>query len=139
MSDNGKIQTVNPATGKVISSYDIIEHIAKNAQITFEKWKKKEVLESCDYIRDLAKILTKNKDRYAKIVTEEMGKPITQAIAEVEKCALVCEYYSENAEVFFRDEIVPTEFRKSFLSFEPLGVCRGIFHFGKSCVMLFRH
>ncbi|MFZ0893092.1 MAG: NAD-dependent succinate-semialdehyde dehydrogenase [Candidatus Nitrosopolaris sp.] len=130
-SNNGKIQTVNPTTGKVISSYDImsiekIEHIAKNAQNAFEKWKKKEILERCDYIRDLAKILTKNKDRYAKIVTEEMGKPITQAIAEIEKCGLVCEYYSENAEVFLRDEIVPTEYRKSFISFEPLGVVAGI-------------
>ncbi len=131
MANNAKIQTVNPTTGKVILSYDImsieqIEHIAKNAQNAFEKWRKKEILERCDYIRDLAKILTKNKNRYAKIVTEEMGKPITQAIAEIEKCVLVCEYYSENAEVFLRDEIVPTEFRKSFISFEPLGVVAGI-------------
>jgi aldehyde dehydrogenase len=131
MSNNDKIQTVNPTTGKAISSYDImsieqIEHIAKNAQNSFHDWKKKEILERCDYIRDLAKILTKNKDRYAKTVTEEMGKPISQAIAEIEKCVLVCEYYSENAEVFLRDEIVPTEFRKSFISFEPLGVVAGI-------------
>ncbi len=134
MSNNGKIQTVNPTTGKVISSYDImsteqIEHIARNAQNAFEKWKKKEILERCDYIRDLAKILTKNKDRYAKIVTEEMGKPITQSIAEIEKCGFVCEYYSENAEAFLRDEIVPTEYRKSFISFEPLGVVAGIMLF----------
>jgi acyl-CoA reductase-like NAD-dependent aldehyde dehydrogenase len=131
MSNNGKIQTVNPATGKVISSYDImsieqIQHITRNAQNAFEKWKKKEILERCDYIRDLAKTLTKNKDRYAKIVTEEMGKPITQSVAEIEKCSLVCEYYSENAEAFLRDEIVPTEYRKSFISFEPLGVVAGI-------------
>ena len=77
-------------------------------------------------IKDLAKILTKNKDRYAKIVTEEMGKPIAQSVAEIEKCGLVCEYYSENAEAFLRDEIVPTEYRKSFISFEPLGVVAGI-------------
>jgi len=100
MSNNGKIQTINPATGKVISTYDImsldqIEHIAKNAQNSFGNWKKKEILERCDYIRDLAKILSKNKSRYARIVTEEMGKPITQSIAEIEKCALVCEYYSD--------------------------------------------
>ena len=120
MSTNGKIQTVNPTTGKVISSYDImsmeqIEHIAKNAQDAFEKWKKKEILERCDYIRDLAKILTKNKERYAKIVTEEMGKPITQSVAEIEKCGLVCEYYSENAEAFLRDEMVLTEYRKRLI------------------------
>ena len=131
MSNKGKIETINPTTGRVISSYDSmsidqIELITKNAQNGFEKWKKKEILERCDYIRDLAKILSRNKDRYARIVTEEMGKPITQSIAEIEKCALVCEYYSENAEAFLRDEIVPTEFRKSFISFEPLGVVAGI-------------
>ena len=120
MSNKGKIETINPTTGRVISSYDSmsidqIELITKNAQNGFEKWKKKEILERCDYIRDLAKILSRNKDRYARIVTEEMGKPITQSIAEIEKCALVCEYYSENAEAFLRDEIVPTEFRKSFI------------------------
>jgi aldehyde dehydrogenase len=131
MSNNRKIETINPTTGRVISSYetmsvDKIERITKNAQNAFEKWRKKEILERCDYIRDLAKILIRNKDRYARIVTEEMGKPITQSIAEIDKCALVCEYYSENAEAFLRDEIVPTEFRKSFISFEPLGVVAGI-------------
>src|ERR1700758_4765651 len=131
MSNNGKIETINPTTGRVISSYesmsiDEIGLITKNAQHAFEKWRKKEILERCDYIRDLAKILIRNKDRYARIVTEEMGKPIIQSIAEIDKCALVCEYYSENAEAFLRDEIVPTEFRKSFISFEPLGVVAGI-------------
>jgi len=131
MSNNGKIETINPTTGRAISSYesisiDKIGLITKNAQNAFEKWRKKEILERCDYNRDLAKILSKNKDRYARIVTEEMGKPITQSIAEIDKCALVCEYYSENAETFLRDEIVPTEFRKSFISFEPLGVVAGI-------------
>jgi len=128
---NNRIETINPTTGRVISSYenmsiDKIELITKNAQNAFEKWRKKEILERCDYIRDLAKILRRNKDGYARIVTEEMGKPITQSIAEIDKCALVCEYYSENAEAFLRDEIVPTEFRKSFISFEPLGVVAGI-------------
>jgi acyl-CoA reductase-like NAD-dependent aldehyde dehydrogenase len=131
MSNNSKIQTINPASGKTISSYNItpidqIGNIAKNARNAFERWRGLEILERCDYIRNLAKILNKNRERYAKIVTEEMGKPITQSIAEIEKCSLVCEYYSENAESFLRDEIVPTEFRKSFISFEPLGVIAGI-------------
>src|SRR5215207_6777896 len=55
-----------------------------------------------------------------------MGKPIRQAIAEVEKCAWLCDYYSETAESFLHDELIPTEFRKSFVSFEPLGVVAGI-------------
>ena len=71
-----------------------------------------------------------------KLITEEMGKPIRQAIAEVEKCAWLCDYYSETAETFLRDELIPTEFRQRvFVSFEPIGVIAGImpwnFPFGR--------
>jgi aldehyde dehydrogenase len=55
-----------------------------------------------------------------------MGKPIRQSIAEIEKCAWVCDYYADHAETFLRDELIPTEFRKSFVSFEPVGVVAGI-------------
>ena len=55
-------------------------------------------------------------------MTMEMGKPILQSIAEVEKCAWVCEYYSENAEQFLSDEIIKSDASKSFVSYKPLGV-----------------
>ena len=55
-----------------------------------------------------------------------MGKPIAQSYAEIEKCIWLCEYYCENAESFLQDQLIPTEFRKSFVSFEPLGVIAGI-------------
>jgi acyl-CoA reductase-like NAD-dependent aldehyde dehydrogenase len=127
-----QISSINPTTGKVIASYDItateqISRIVNNAKtIGFENWKKKDILERCDYIKNLAKVLKKNREQYAKIVTEEMGKPITQSYAEIDKCIWLCEYYSEYAESFLRDEIIPTEFRKSFVTFEPLGIVAGI-------------
>jgi acyl-CoA reductase-like NAD-dependent aldehyde dehydrogenase len=70
--------------------------------------------------------MRKNREEYARTITEEMGKPIRQSLAEVEKCAWVCDYYADHAEVFLRDELIPTEFRKSFVSFEPLGVVASI-------------
>jgi acyl-CoA reductase-like NAD-dependent aldehyde dehydrogenase len=70
--------------------------------------------------------MRKNREDYARIVTEEMGKPVRQSLAEIEKCAWVCDYYADHAEVFLRDELIPTEFRKSFVSFEPLGVIASI-------------
>ena len=126
-----KISTINPANGQIIRSYECtdleqIPRIVANARIAFEKWKKKDIAERCDYIRTLAKVLNKNKDQYAKTITQEMGKPITQSYAEIEKCTWLCEYYFEHAESFLRDQIVPTEFRKSFVSFEPLGIVGGI-------------
>ena len=80
-----------------------ISYIVSNARTAFEMWKKKDLVERCDYIRNLAKVLNKNRDRYAKVITQEMGKPITQSYAEIEKCIWLCEYYCEYAESFLRD------------------------------------
>src|ERR687898_2586974 len=125
------IETVNPATGKPIAKYqnmttDQIHDKVKKARAALESWKTLEIAERCSLTRNLGRVIRKNKDDYAKIITEEMGKPIRQATAEVEKCAWLCDYYSEHSETFLRDELIPTEFRKSFVSFEPLGVIAGI-------------
>ncbi|HXG07270.1 MAG TPA: NAD-dependent succinate-semialdehyde dehydrogenase [Nitrososphaera sp.] len=122
-----KIETINPATGKVIASYDnatpeeVNKHV-RDARDAFQKWKKLDIAERAEHMRRLGRVMRKNREEYAHLITEEMGKPIRQSYAEIEKCAWVCDYYAEHAEVFLRDEIIPTEFRKSFVSFEPLGV-----------------
>ena len=130
MSD-GKIETINPATGKVISTYDNMSNdqirgIVENARLAQRKWKGLDISERNAYVRSLGRIMRKNKEEYARLITEEMGKPIRQAIAEIEKCAWLCDYYSEHSESFLHEELIPTEFRKSFVSFEPLGVVAGI-------------
>lgn len=122
-----QIETINPSTGKVIAAYDNaspeeVSRQVKAAREAFAKWKKLDLAERAEYMRKLGRVMRKNREEYARLVTEEMGKPIRQSLAEIEKCAWVCDYYAERAEVFLRDEIVPTEFRKSFVSFEPLGV-----------------
>jgi acyl-CoA reductase-like NAD-dependent aldehyde dehydrogenase len=125
------IETINPATGKVIAKYqnmtdDEIREKVSKARLALQGWKNLDIGERCSITRNLGRVMRKNKDSYAKLITEEMGKPIRQAVAEVEKCAWLCDYYSETAESFLRDELIPTEFRKSFVSFEPLGVVAGI-------------
>ncbi|MGA9165998.1 MAG: NAD-dependent succinate-semialdehyde dehydrogenase [Nitrososphaeraceae archaeon] len=125
------IETINPATGKVIAKYqnmtdDQIREKVSNARLALQGWKNLDIGERCSITRNLGRVMRKNKDAYAKLITEEMGKPIRQAVAEIEKCAWLCDYYSETAESFLRDELIPTEFRKSFVSFEPLGVVAGI-------------
>ena len=122
-----KIETINPSTGKVIAAYDNespeqVNRKVKFAREAFSKWKKLDLAERAEYMRRLGRVMRKNREEYARLVTEEMGKPVRQSLAEIEKCAWVCDYYAERAEVFLRDEIIPTEFRKSFVSFEPLGV-----------------
>jgi acyl-CoA reductase-like NAD-dependent aldehyde dehydrogenase len=125
------IETVNPATGKPIAKYhnmsiDEINDKVTNARTALKSWKSLDIGERCSLARKLGRVMRKNKDEYSRTITEEMGKPIRQATAEVEKCAWLCDYYSETAESFLRDELIPTEFRKSFVSFEPLGVIAGI-------------
>jgi acyl-CoA reductase-like NAD-dependent aldehyde dehydrogenase len=126
-----KFQTINPATGRVIADYynmsnDEVSGKIKNARIAFQNWKKLDISERTSYIRRLARVIRKNKDEYARLITEEMGKPVRQSIAEIEKCVWACDYYAEHAESFLSDELIPTEFRKSFVSFEPLGVIAAI-------------
>jgi acyl-CoA reductase-like NAD-dependent aldehyde dehydrogenase len=126
-----KMETINPATGKVIATYDnmdtdIIIQKVKNSRLALEQWKKLDNSERALYMHSLARIMRKNKEVYAKLITEETGKPIKQSIAEIEKCEWVSDYYAERAESFLRDEIIPTEFRRSFVSFEPLGVVAAI-------------
>jgi acyl-CoA reductase-like NAD-dependent aldehyde dehydrogenase len=125
------IETVNPATGKILARYDndSAEEVSakvKNARKAFPAWKKLDIGERAEYMRRLARVMRKNREEYARLITEEMGKPVRQSLAEIEKCAWVCDYYAEHAEAFLRDQLVPTEFRKSFVSFEPLGVVASI-------------
>lgn len=125
------IETINPATGKVIASYEnesseVVSRKVKAARAAFDSWKKRELSERSELMRRLGRVMRKNREEYSRVITEEMGKPIRQALAEVEKCGWVCDYYAEHAEVFLRDALVPTEFRKSFVSFEPLGVVASI-------------
>jgi acyl-CoA reductase-like NAD-dependent aldehyde dehydrogenase len=126
-----KIETINPATGKVIATYDNetpdqVSKRVKAGREAFASWKKRDLSERTELMRRLGRVMRKNREEYARVVTEEMGKPIRQSLAEVEKCAWVCDYYADHAEVFLRDELIPTEFRKSFVSFEPLGVVASI-------------
>jgi acyl-CoA reductase-like NAD-dependent aldehyde dehydrogenase len=107
-------------------SNDQIRGIVENARLAQRKWKGLDISERNAYVRSLGRIMRKNKEEYARLITEEMGKPIRQAIAEIEKCAWLCDYYSEHSESFLHEELIPTEFRKSFVSFEPLGVVAGI-------------
>src|SRR5687768_9305642 len=73
-----------------------------------------------------AELLERNAERYGRLMTIEMGKPITASIAEVRKCALVCRFYAENAERFLSDEYVATDATSSYIHYQPLGVILAI-------------
>jgi succinate-semialdehyde dehydrogenase/glutarate-semialdehyde dehydrogenase len=77
-------------------------------------------------MRDLAELLKQKKEKLGALMTQEMGKPIKQSIAEAEKCAWVCEYYADNAERFLSKKEISTDSKKSFISFQPIGLVLAI-------------
>lgn len=118
--------SINPYTGKEIEKFEEIsseklEEKLQNATSGFVKWRKTTFEERTKLVKNLAEELRKNKQNYAKTMTQEMGKPISQAIAEIEKCAWVCEYYAENAVHQLADEEIETDAEQSYITYEPLG------------------
>ncbi|MFH6603826.1 NAD-dependent succinate-semialdehyde dehydrogenase [Maribacter algicola] len=118
--------SINPYTGKRLFEFTPLtsEQLNKkisNADHTYRTWKKTTFEHRAALIRNVAKILKDKKHKYATIITQEMGKPISQAVAEIEKCAWVCEYYAENAAHQLKDEIIETDALKSYVRYEPLG------------------
>ncbi|HCV83071.1 MAG TPA: succinate-semialdehyde dehydrogenase, partial [Zunongwangia profunda] len=103
-----------------------INNAIKKADDRYKTWRKVSFSEKSKLLKNAAKELRDNKQSYAEDITQEMGKPITQALAEIEKCAWVCEYYAENAENHLAREIIETDAQKSYVSYEPIGIVLAI-------------
>jgi len=124
------IKTINPATEEVIAEYEIISkekisEAVKKSRTAFNEWKT-DIKKRSGFVHTLADELRKNKTELARVATNEMGKPIKEALSEVEKCAWAMEFYGDNGDIFLNHEIVNTDARKSFLSFEPIGIIGSI-------------
>ncbi len=121
------IQSLNPFTGKIEKTFaestkDEVRKIIDEVYDEFILWKEIDIKERSKLMQKAAEVLRKDKDIYGKIMTSEMGKTFTQAVAEVEKCAWVCEYYAANTEVILKQEIIQTDATESYVRFDPLGV-----------------
>ncbi|MFN2521307.1 MAG: NAD-dependent succinate-semialdehyde dehydrogenase [Candidatus Limnocylindria bacterium] len=122
-----RITSVNPATEEILAEFEsysdeLVDEAVAQADRAFRQWRAHPVSERMGPMRALAKHLRGNVDRYARLITLEMGKPIVEAKAEIEKCALGADYYAENAERFLADEPVKTTAQRSLVAFQPLGV-----------------
>jgi succinate-semialdehyde dehydrogenase / glutarate-semialdehyde dehydrogenase len=121
------LRSINPYTEEIIKEYaemslSEVDEIIIDTDKVFQKWKVVSFEKRASLMKKAAGVLRQRKDELSKLMTLEMGKPILQSIAEVEKCAWVCDYYSENAEQFLQDEIIETDATKSFVSYQPLGI-----------------
>ena len=122
-----KIQSINPATGDVLETFDEtgppeIDRILARAQASFADWRATSFASRAQHMRRAAEVLRAKKTEYARTMALEMGKPITQGEAEIDKCAVTCQHYAEHAEAYLALEPRETDASLSYVRFDPLGV-----------------
>ena len=120
------IRSVNPATGATLATFEehdaaAIEAAVARADARFRSWRGTPFAGRALLLAKAGEILEAEKARFGETMTLEMGKPISSAIAEVEKCAWVCRYYAEHAERFLAPEHVATDAGESYVRYDPLG------------------
>lgn len=137
------LKSINPYTGRTIGEFEEftdqkVDEIVIHSSQAFQEWKST----SFEYRRSLilkaAEELRTNTAEYAASITSEMGKPIKESRAEVEKCAWACDYYAENAEKFLNAELVATDAENSYVRYDPLGSILGIMPWNFPFWQLFR-
>lgn len=123
--------TINPATNLPLATYPIystqkIRTACLNAEKAFKAWRTTSMKERSLLLQRIASIILQDINNYAALASQEMGKPLVQSIAELEKCAMTLEYYALNGPHFLQDQTVETAMRKSYVSYQPLGVVLAI-------------
>lgn len=120
------ITSINPYTNSELASYNShsdteVNRILAASEAAFLKWEKVPIEERSRLMNEAGKVLRVGREEYAKIMTLEMGKPISEARAEIDKCAWVCEYYAKNATAYLADEGIKTDASESFVRHHPIG------------------
>jgi succinate-semialdehyde dehydrogenase/glutarate-semialdehyde dehydrogenase len=121
------VQTLNPATGEILKTYTLLSESEittkiENSQTAFQEWKKTSFAERSELFKKLALLLKEKKQELAILMTQEMGKPITQAKGEIEKCAWLCDFYAEKAEEFLAPVTKVSDGSEAYIRYDPLGV-----------------
>ena len=120
------MQSVNPFSGKIIQTYreystPEIETIALQVDAAYRQWKLTSFGQRAQLMKNLQSKLTENRVSLAALVSAEMGKVLREALGEIDKCAMCCGFYAENAESFLKNEAVKTEAAEAYISFQPIG------------------
>lgn len=122
----GMCTSINPTTGEVLCQFEQLtdaqlEVKIRHAAVAFHSYRRTPIQERARLLLQVAGILECEKEVFARLMTNEMGKTFSSAVAETEKCAWVCRYYAENGERFLADEMVNTGTAHSYVRYQPLG------------------
>lgn len=126
-----KLLSINPYTEEINGEFESLTFDQCDAAVTRAKsvlprWQKLSVMERVAFLKRITGQLEKNTVRYSQLITKEMGKPTKEARSEIEKCIRLCHYYRQSSQQILQDDIIATEARKSYVTFEPLGIILGI-------------
>jgi succinate-semialdehyde dehydrogenase/glutarate-semialdehyde dehydrogenase len=121
------IETVNPTTGERLRSFNELTELEIEAKLaaahqTARTWRGTSLEQRTAVVRRAAKLLDERKQEYGRLMTLEMGKPLTAAVEEAAKCAGTCLYYADHAAAFLADEPVEAKGERSYVAYQPLGV-----------------
>ena len=125
------LHSTNPTTGLPIRSYpdqgpqEIVQRLDATAR-AYSEWRRLSFNDRGALVRAVAAVLRSRVDEYARVMAEEMGKPLAQGVAEVEKCAWVCDYYAENAAAFLAPEKLESDFSRGYVCWQSLGIVLAI-------------
>ena len=119
-------KSVNPADGKTVAEIKaftpgVLESALQQAVQAAPQWRQQTLAERCELMRQAATVLRGRADEFARMITLEMGKPIREARAEIEKCAWGCEFYAAEGPAFLADEEITTDAGRSLVVYQPLG------------------
>ena len=125
------LKSINPATSEVVAKFECLNTqelntIVEDAHEAFLHWRNVKIDVRCEMLASVAKVLHFRQDELAALITAEMGKPISQAKAEIQKCAKVCEYYAARAPEFLADEVLHSQEGNCRAHFAPLGVIMAV-------------
>jgi succinate-semialdehyde dehydrogenase/glutarate-semialdehyde dehydrogenase/succinyl-CoA reductase len=126
------VTSVNPAAAQVLAGHPImskqaVSKIIRKSAAAFANWRAAENLHNrTEYLHSFAAELRKNKNILAAIATIKIGKPIKEALSEIEKYSWVIEFYADNGSIFPNDEALNTDARKSIITLHTLGVIGSI-------------
>lgn len=136
--------SVNPATEEEMDEHPLdddnaVQNKLKQAKMASADWQNTSFAERSEKMHRVADLLRERKERWAEIMTREMGKPIGEARSEADKCAWVCDYYAKNAREFLQDDVIGTDADKSYVRYEPLGGILAIMPWNFPFWQVFRH
>jgi succinate-semialdehyde dehydrogenase / glutarate-semialdehyde dehydrogenase len=125
------MQSINPTTEEVLESFQEfsppqVDQALQQAYDAQRRWRTTPFGDRAAALQATARVLRQQKARWAELLTAEMGKPIVEAEAEIDKCAWNCDFYAEHASQFLADEPIQTNARESYVEFQPLGVVLAI-------------